>query len=270
RRPYPSDNILIGYPLAYQYLTSLRADALPATGDELLGMRGRGWLANYSLGNLAPAPGLPIVNGLVWDTGIQVHAATDLVQATAAVTTGTLAAPRVRDNNAGKQVSGRVALQPSPGLVLGASAARGPYASRSSATSAGLAADDTSLTQTAWEADIEYSLGHFLTRAEAILSTWRLPTIAVPLRARAASIEGRYRLRPGLYAAARFDWLGFSDIAATSGPRPWEAPVTRLEAGAGYSIRRNILLKVVYQRNDRDGGRIPVVSLGGAQMVYWF
>jgi hypothetical protein len=45
RRAYSRDNPLIGYPLAYQYLTSLRADAVPATADELLRMRGRGWLA---------------------------------------------------------------------------------------------------------------------------------------------------------------------------------------------------------------------------------
>src|SRR5436309_3169334 len=32
RRTYPADNPLIGYPLAYQYLTSLRPDALPASG----------------------------------------------------------------------------------------------------------------------------------------------------------------------------------------------------------------------------------------------
>src|SRR5471032_811921 len=51
RRTYAADNPLIGYPLAYQYLTSLRADALPWNADELLRMRGRGWLASYSIGN---------------------------------------------------------------------------------------------------------------------------------------------------------------------------------------------------------------------------
>src|ERR1041385_2576390 len=35
RRTYAADNLLIGYPLAYQYLTSLRADALPANADQL-------------------------------------------------------------------------------------------------------------------------------------------------------------------------------------------------------------------------------------------
>ena len=75
RRHYPSDNLLIGYPLAYQYLTSLRPDALPANADELLRMRGRGWLSSFSVGNPAPDNGLPLVHAFRWDTGVQVHAA---------------------------------------------------------------------------------------------------------------------------------------------------------------------------------------------------
>ncbi len=48
RRGYQgTDNPLIGYPLAYQYLTSLRPDAAPATVADLLFMRGRGWRASY-------------------------------------------------------------------------------------------------------------------------------------------------------------------------------------------------------------------------------
>ena len=60
RRSYEAENPLIGYPLAYQYLTSLRADAIPGSADELLDMRGRGWLASYSVGNSAEAPRVPL------------------------------------------------------------------------------------------------------------------------------------------------------------------------------------------------------------------
>ena len=47
RRAYAADNPLIGYPLAYQYLTSIRSDALPISTDELVRMRGRGWLSRF-------------------------------------------------------------------------------------------------------------------------------------------------------------------------------------------------------------------------------
>src|SRR5256886_2227322 len=90
RRLYASDNPLIGYPLAYQYLTSLRADALPWNADELLRMRARGWLASYAIGDATPAAGVPLVTAFRWDTGIQLHAATGLVDGTIAVTTGTV------------------------------------------------------------------------------------------------------------------------------------------------------------------------------------
>jgi hypothetical protein len=54
RRIYANDNPLIGYPLAYQYLTSLRPDALPASADDSCAQRGVGWLVRYSLGDPAP------------------------------------------------------------------------------------------------------------------------------------------------------------------------------------------------------------------------
>src|ERR1043166_3786095 len=47
RRSYGNDNPLIGYPLAYQYLTSIRPDAIPKNADDLLFMRARGWRATY-------------------------------------------------------------------------------------------------------------------------------------------------------------------------------------------------------------------------------
>ena len=131
RRSYDADNPLIGYPLAYQYLTSIRPDAVPATADDLLLMRARGWRANYPIGvtdagaRRAAGQRLPVghrrpgprgrgpVRGL--DRGH--HAARSRI-------------PRVDDDNRGRQVSGRVAWKPIVGLVLGASAARGAVPDR--------------------------------------------------------------------------------------------------------------------------------------------
>src|SRR5690348_9328859 len=98
RRTYEPDNPLIGYPLAYQYLTSIRPDSLPASADDLLRMRGRGWLSNFTIGNVAPDRGAPLVNGFRWDTGVQVHAGTDLFDATGAVTNGTVSNPLFNDD----------------------------------------------------------------------------------------------------------------------------------------------------------------------------
>jgi hypothetical protein len=275
RRTYAADNPLIGYPLAYQYLTAIRADALPATVDELLRMRGRGWLTNFSIGNLSAERGLPLASAFRWDTGAQLHAETDLVDGTVSVTTGTISNPRFDDDNGGPQVAGRIALHPASGLIVGASAAHGPFVTRTALRAVLPSAPTADFSQTAWGGDIEYSRGYYIVRAETIISNWTLPVVRssdtqLLLSAMATAVEGRYKIRPGLYAAARIDHLGFSDVADATTRQSWDAPVTRWEIGGGYALQRNLLLKLEYQHNTRDGGRVTALSLGAAQVVFWF
>jgi hypothetical protein len=279
RRTYPNDNPLIGYPLAYQYMTTMRADALAANVDELLRKRSLGWLFRYSVGEPAAGGGVALVSAFRWDTGVQVHASSGKVSGTASVTTGTVSNPLFRDDNSGPQVAGRVELRPVSGMIAGASLARGPFLGRGAARAAegGIGAGrDKDFTQTAWGGDLEYSRNHYLIRFEAVGSAWRLPAVGAPalpqpLSALSTSIEGRYKLRPGLYAAARFDHLGFSEVTGTSLTLPWDAPVTRVEVATGYSLQRNLLLKVSYQHNRRDGGVLErVADMAAAQLVFWF
>jgi hypothetical protein len=276
RHVYSTDNPLIGYPLAYQYLTSLRADALPVNADELLSMRGRGWLSQFSLGSREPAAGLPLATAFRWDTGVQVHAAAGpMVDATAAVTTGTLSNPLFADDNSGRQIAGRLSVHPLAGLLIGASAARGPFVSSTAARGAVGDGHDGAFTQTALGGDIEYSHAYYLVRAETVFSEWKVPAVGTPiidrpLRALATYVEGRYKVRPGLYVAARLDHLGFNEVTGSLGPQTWEAPVNRIEVGGGYSIQRNLLLKVSCQRNTREGGRVTRATFGAVQLLFWF
>jgi hypothetical protein len=275
RRTYPSDNPLIGYPLAYQYLTSLRPDSLPASVDDLLRMRGRGWLSNFSIGSVAPDRGVPLVSVFRWDTGVQAHYGTDLFDASASVTNGTLSNPLFKDDNSGKQVAGRFELHPVPGLIAGVSAARGPFVSSTAARGAVGDGHDDEFTQTAYGLDLEYSRGYYLVRAETISSQWRLPLVRAPflpspLESDGVSLEGRYKILPRLYAAARVDHLGFSEVTGTSRTETWDAPVTRVEIGGGYSIQRNLLLKIAVQHDSRDGGLVRTLTPVAAQFVYWF
>src|SRR6266853_358211 len=275
RRAYATDNPLIAYPLAYQYLTSLRADALPVNADELLSMRGRGWLSSFSLGNRDPAAGLPLASAVRWDTGVQLHAASGMMDVTGAVTTGTLSNPLFADDNSGRQVAGRLSVHPITGLLLGASAARGPFVSTTAARGAVGDGRDGEFTQTALGGDIEYSHAYYLVRAETVLSEWKVPSVGwpaidAPLRALATYVEGGYKVMPGVYVAGRIDHLGFGSVTGSRGPQTWEAPVTRVEVGGGYSIQRNLLLKVSWQYNTRDGGRVTRETLAAAQLVFWF
>lgn len=279
RRSYGASNPLIGYPLAYQYLTSLRPDAVPATADDLLVMRARGWRANYPVGTLAPGPGVPLVSAYRWDTGVQVHASSDHVEGAVAVTTGTLSNPRVGDDNNQPQVSGRVAWKPTVGLVVGASAAEGPFLTeRLEDTIAALSARATHR-QRALGLDAEYSRGYWIVRGEMIQSRWDLPALAAPridgpVEALASYVETRYRITPRIFAAARADRLTFSRIRGerlfAGQPTPWDAPVTRLEAGGGLYLQRNLTFRAVVQRNWRAAGRVRNRTFVSGQLAYWF
>lgn len=273
RQAYGRDNPLIGSPLAYQYLTSLRADAIPATADELLRMRGRGWRSSFTVGNTAAERGVPLVSSFTWDTGIQVSTGWNILTVTGAITSGTASNPRVADDNGGKQVAARVAVTPLAGLTVGTSFARGAFLSRGVAALAG--GDDDAFVQRVHGVDVEYSRDHWLIRADAVLSQWAIPFVEQSpapalLRAVAMSLEGRYTFLPGLYAAARAEHLAFNRIAGSAGLRTWEAPVTRVEAGVGYYVQRNLIGRVSLQVNERDGGRVRSARLVSAQLLYWF
>ena len=276
RRNYAgSDNPLIGYPLAYQYLTSLRSDAVPMTADDLLRMRARGWRPSFPIGSTTVAPGSPLVTAFRWDTGVEVHWGSRPLEVTGSVTTGTLSDPHVHDNNGGKQLAARIAWRPIVGLVLGVSGAHGPYIADSVTRILPPDVTRVDFSQQAFGFDAEYSRGYWLVRSEGIVSQWRLPAIGAPLisdavRAWSASVEGRYKIRPGLFAAGRYDYLGFSNLRGTTGPRPWDAPVFRTEIGGGYYLLPNLIGKITYQQNWRDGDSVRELRFWSGQLNFWF
>jgi hypothetical protein len=280
RRTYgAAENPLIGYPLAYQYLTSLRPDAVPATADDLLEMRARGWRANYPIGAPNEAPGVPLVSAYRWDTGVQAHGVVGRVDASLAVTNGTLSNPRVGDDNRGRQVSGRVGWKPMPGLSLGASAARGEFLTRAIGDASEAMFGKRSSGQQALGVDAEYSRDHWIVRGELIDSRWQLPAfgqpgIDTPLRATAAFVETRYRVTPRYFVAARADRLTFSRIRGEFSfegrPTPWDAPVTRIEVGGGVQLLRNLGGRAVVQRNWRAAGRVRTRTFLSGQLAVWF
>lgn len=269
RRDYGAGNPLIGYPLAYQYLTAVRPDALPASTDDVMRMRARGWRPSYPIGSLDVAPGMPLISAFRWDTGVQVRIGPESLNASVAVTNGTASDPRTRDNNGGKQMAGRAEWRPSAGFVLGGSFARGPYVSDAALATATFASGTTRSTQQALGVDAEVSRDHWLIRGEFIFNQWQVPTLSRSLDATSAFVEGRYMLWPGLFAASRADWLRFGTLPSSTGQSAWDAPISRLEAGVGYYIRRNLLGKVSYQHNWRDGGLVRSRGLTSVQLHFW-
>ena len=271
RTPYGRENPLIGQPLAYQYLTSLRADALPASSVELLAMRGRGWLTNYSIGDPLNAPGVPLASAFEWDTGVQVSSGWKAVSFAGSVTNGTLSHPLVADDNGRKQLAGRVTVRAAAGLELGASYARGQFVSDGALQALDMN-DGRHFVQQAEGLDVEFARGHWIVRGEGVGSEWRIPIAGhtTTLRALATSGEARYALLPGIYLAGRVEHLAFSRIEGSPSTLAWDAPVTRVELGGGYYLRRNLVARASWQRNERDGGRVRSGRLVAGQLLYWF
>lgn len=270
RREYGAGNPLIGYPLAYQYLTAVRPDAVPSSAEDVLRMRARGWRPSYPIGSLDIATGLPLITAFRWDTGAQVRVGPPSLNASVAVTNGTTSDPRTVDNNGGKQIAGRLEWRPSPALTLGGSAATGAYVADAALASATLMSGTAHSTQQALGFDAEISRDHWMVAGEFIWNRWQVPTIVQTLDATSGFVEGRYKLSPGFFVASRIDYLGFNKLTSPLlGTRTWDAPVTRLESGAGYYIRRNLLAKGTYQYNWRDGGLVRTRGLFAAQLHFW-
>ncbi len=273
------DNPLIGYPLAYQYLTSVRPDALPGSADDLLLMRARGWRATYPVGSQEATPGVPLASAYRWDTGIEGNFSSERIDAGVSVTTGTLSNPRTRDDNGSPQIAGRVGWKPILGLVIGASASRGEFLAGNIEDRYRAIIGDRSYPQTAFGIDGEYSREHWILKGEWINSRWTLPDLGVPLirqplTATSAYVEARYRFAPRWYVAGRADMLTFSKVTGQrlfdGQPTTWDAPVQRLELGTGVYLQRNLTLRVSVQPNWRDGGRVTRRTYASAELAYWF
>ena len=129
RTAYGSGNLLIGQPLAYQYLTSIRPDALPRRPTTCFACAAAAG-CRPSRSATRRRPGLPLVNTCRWDTGVQVHGVNGMVEWTGAVTAGSLSNPRLHDDNDGRQLAGRAVVRPTAAMAL----ACRPRAARGSAT----------------------------------------------------------------------------------------------------------------------------------------
>ncbi|HUL72901.1 MAG TPA: hypothetical protein VLT86_07355 [Vicinamibacterales bacterium] len=277
RRAYGRDNVVVGSPLPYQYLISLRPDALPATIDQLLRMRGRGWQPSYPIGSQALGPGIPVVSSFRWDTGAEASWRNQWMELAGAVTLGAPATPVVQDPSDGQQYSGRIAMHAPGGLTVGLSGARGGWINRSV-----LNLVPESLrgrhNQTVVGVDAEAGVGPWLVRAEWLHSSFELPFVGetvqpAPLVADSAFVEGRYRFHPRWQIAARVDHLGFSTLVGTinnGAPTTWDAPVERVEGILGFRARRNVEIRGGYQYNWRDGGRVHEQGYPTLMGLFWF
>jgi len=261
-RAYSDRNPLISDPLMYHYFTTLRSNALPIDNAELLAHRGQGQADDFTGftggGGELKFDGMPMIYDPCWDVGVQALGSAGRLEYVVAVSQGTLSAPRFKggDNNSGKQLSGRLAYVPRPGMVLGASYARGPYLDSALQAFVPAGTDIESFDQEIYGFDLEFGVRHLVVYAELAHNVWESPTITdghghlEGLTVLGGYVEARYTFRPGLYAAVRYDRLTFGDIddgTGTGHAVPWDYDVRTWEYGLGYYLTDRIKAKLVRQ-----------------------
>jgi hypothetical protein len=272
RRAYGRDNPMFTVPLAYQYLTSLRTDAVAASTDDLLGMRARGWRPSFPIGSTDVEPGIPLISSINWPTGAEAYWRSGVVEAAGALTLGSAAGPAVFSLDRGNQWSGRIGVATPSGLTAGFSLARGQWLDDDVIERAGGGA----ATQTLSVVDAEYGRGPWLLRGEWIRSTFQIPLRDSPatdqLPAWSAFTDVRYRISPRWQVAGRFDRLAFGTIDGTTTPvsRTWDADVTRLEAVLSYRVSRRLEVRGGWLEHWREGGLVRRRGMPAASVLFWF
>ncbi len=246
----------------YHYFSSLRGNQLPANNLDLLKERGNGLSREFGGfeggGARRGFNGLPIIYDTCWDVGVQVIGSVSRLEYSFAVTQGTLSTPQARayDDNAGKQFALRLKHVFSAELSIGGSFARGPYLNSLIQPALGGGEQVEDFNQRAYGIDVEYGVGHLSVVAEVVSNLWQTPNITdvhgnrSDLTNWSGYVEGKYGLRPGLFAAFRYDTLGFGKIddgSGSGGRVPWDYGVRSLEMGLGYYLTDQVIGKIVQQ-----------------------
>ena len=252
-RAYSNKNPLVSTPLVYQYHTTLRADQIVPTVDDLLSKAGRGQYGISYVPGSSNMRGLSVVYELCWDFGVAALGSLRPLEFSVGATNGTPGRMNsAQDENDGKNFLGRVGLAPIPAVRVGVSGSIGPYipSRLNPALPSGKSAEDYD--QRLVMADAEIMFGHAELRGEAYRNFWDTPTVGT-LLVEGYYAEAKYGLPWGLYAAGRWEEMNFGEVTSGAGVRrPWDFPRTRLEVGLGAKLSRSVLLKTIYQHYAYD------------------
>ncbi len=254
-RRYPRRNPLFGFPLIYEYRTAL--PEYQSTEAALLSYRGRG-------------RGLRLLDLGMYDIGAMVSGSWEVLDYAFAVTNGTISSSSYGNPNSNSDLGKVARLQVTPltGLTIGAAYAWGAYLEESGPQPA-RPIDVNTYIQKSAELDLEFSRGHVVLNGEVVYNTWPVPfdTRDENLNVTGVYAEGRYTLFPRLYCALRMSGLRFGKVVLRQVEQRWDYDVDELEAGLGYFIDRDVLLKLVRRETRTYGGSDPKDNLTVLQLA---
>ena len=256
-RRFPRYNALYDLPLIYEYRTAVPNYPLAGLG-ELEYWRGKGL-------------GLRLLDGGIYDIGAMAYGSFDIFTYALAVSNGTVSTADYSTENLKNEFGkiARITVTPFAGLTIGGGYAWGSYipSALSSSTE-----DVTEYDQRDGELDISFSRGHLVFNGEIVRGVWETPVgnTTVDLGVWGYYAEAKYTLLPRLYAALRVNGLQFDIVQFGSYAERWDDNVAEVEAGLGYFIERNVLLKLVRRETRTYGGTYPKDNLTVGELAVSF
>jgi hypothetical protein len=232
-RRFATKNFLYGLPLIYEYRTSLPDQVVSRA--VVLNSRGKG-------------AGMRLIDLGIYDIGAMIYGDAGKAHYAVAVANATISSTYVRQLNSDSDFNkiARFAYTPMLGLTLGASAAMSAYLSNEGKP---LPRDQGSLhyQQLIGEFDVDFSRERFLFNGEAVYSKWTVPfeNEDTDIWALGYYAEAKYTWFPRFYTAARVSGLVFSRLQMEGIAPRWDNNVIEIEAGVGYHLDRNTLVKLV-------------------------
>ncbi|TSA18162.1 hypothetical protein D4R75_11540 [bacterium] len=232
-RRFPTKNFLYGLPLIYEYRTSLPAQV--AGRVEVLNNRTKG-------------VGMRLLDFGIYDIGAMLYGDIGRLHYAIAGSNGTISSTSSRQLNQNQDFNKivRLAYTPMMGLTVGASAAMGAYLADGGKP---LPRDEGSnhYQQLIGEADFEFSRDRFLLNGEAVYSQWTVPfeNEDTKLSVLGYYAEAKYTWFPRFSTAARVSGLIFSKLNIGDASVRWDNNVLEVEAGIGYHIDRNTIIKII-------------------------
>ncbi|MDA1273531.1 MAG: hypothetical protein O2960_05705 [Verrucomicrobia bacterium] len=150
-------------------------------------------------------------------------------------------------------VSGRLGYRPNAAWNIGASFSHGAYLLPPEDPLSPGGPSKGSFKQTTIGHDIGYSWRHWQFWAEAFASRFEVPNVG-DADTLSYYLEARYKIRPQLYGALRWNQQFFNKVPnGVGGEERWDRDIWRIESALGYRFDRHLQGKLQYSLSRQNG-----------------
>jgi hypothetical protein len=266
-----AENPLLDQPLSYITELPLRADQIPC-GVKDLREQNYGFVLNYCGGAAGGGPGLVPVT-LYGIPGVEADLSSGRFDARLQLTSGSPVNPQ-GFAAAGQYLQwtagGGYTIR--QGFRVGTSAFRGPYLDRNLAALLPLGTGIRSFPASGVGVDGQWARGRFSVSGEWQRFQFDSPNFHTAPSIYSGYAEAKSVLTPRIYVAARAGWLNTGAVTDKSGASASEfaAGLRSYEAGVGYWLGRNALLKGSYEWLHAVGSSGTRTNVLGAEFVFRF